>query len=148
VNVTETNRSEEYIGVEQRVIDNTRSGSPSNRKLFVSKEWTKSYVVEQENARKIEGKAEVSVKILANISASIENAITAKYSIASQTRQLHSEEIDITIPSKTRIRLYLQWKRIWQHGFVRLRNRRHVEIEVPFKVVSELTFDQVQVDEI
>jgi hypothetical protein len=147
INIFETHRSEEYVGQEQRVIDNTRSNSPSNRKLSISREWSKTYVIEQEKAQRVGGELHAGIQILAALSASIENAITTKYSIADQNRQFHAEEIEVTIPSRTRLRLFLQWKRIWQHGVVRLRNKKNIEMEVPFQVIIELTFDQAQVDE-
>jgi hypothetical protein len=82
-----------------------------------------------------------------SIKATFEETIRQKYSISEGTREISSEEIWIEVPQFTKLVLVFQWKRIWQRGFIRLRDQSNRELKVPFQVVVGVTFDQLQADE-
>lgn len=145
--ITETYRSEEFLGEEQRVIDNSKSTISLTRGFIVSKEWSQSYAVEYEQAHTIGGGFNVGIGDKAGIKIAAEKTLRAQYSISEETRQTYAEEVVLEVPAQTKLRVFFRWKRVWQHGLVTLRDRRSREIEVPFRVVVGLTFDQAQVDE-
>ena len=57
VDIIEASRREDAVGDETRVIDNSRSGSPTVRTMRLTKEWTKSYTLDMEHATTVRGSA-------------------------------------------------------------------------------------------
>lgn len=149
VGVSETYRSEEHIGADERIIDNSRSGGKQTRRFSISKEWIQSYNIEYEKAQTNRGEfvAGLSHLISLNFKMQAEEAIKSKYYNAEETRRTYTEDIQIEVLPYTKMRMQFNWKRIWQHGLLRFRDTVDREIEVPFQVSVELTFDQTQVDE-
>lgn len=147
VELVESSRSEEPIGEEQRLIDNSRSGVELERRFTVRKEWSQSLVIEKEKARTDGGEITVGVSDAASLKLVAEQAIKEKYTISEDTTHSYTEEIILKVPAKTRLRVIFYWKRIWQHGIIKLRDEQGRSNELPFKVAVGATFDQMQVDE-
>lgn len=147
INIVETIRSEEPVGEEQRAIDNSGSAINLTRRFTVSKEWSQSYTVQYERVRSSGGEFNLGIADKAGIKLTIQEALKSQYSISDETRRAYAEEVVLEIPAKTRLRVFFHWKRIWQHGIIKLRDQRNREIEIPFQVVIGLTFDQTQVDD-
>lgn len=137
--VVETHRSEEPLGMEERSIDNTRSTTTVTRTLKASKEWTRNYSIDLENVRR--GSVGLSIQVL---KADVEKTLREKYSLTEQVHETYGEEIGLTVPARTRVRLVLHWKRIWQHGIVRITYSDNRIVEVPFELAVGITFDQDQ----
>jgi hypothetical protein len=74
----------------------------------------------------------------------IEDALRQDYSISSENRETHAEEITIQVPAGSSVQLILRWKQIMQHGIVRLDDGNGSVAEIPSQVVTAITFDQVQ----
>lgn len=143
----ETIISEEPLGEEQRLIDNSKSVISLTRRFTISKEWSQFCVIEYEKAQITERELDIGINMAASIKMGTEEVLRAKYSISEETRRTYTEEIVLEVPAKTKVRVYMHWKRLWQHGLVKLRDQKNKEIEVPFKVVVGVTFDQTQHDE-
>lgn len=147
VEVTETHRTEEGLGAEQREIDNSKSSIELERRFTVSKEWSKSVIIEEEKARKTGAELTVGLSEAASIKAASEEALKSKYTTSEETKQTYTEEIVLKVPSKTKLLVVFKWKRIWQHGIIALHDEKGFVSKVPFKVVVGITFDQTQVDQ-
>jgi len=80
-----------------------------------------------------------------NIQDMVENTIRRQFSISEESKQLYTEEITLEIPSKKKLKVIFNWKRIWQHGLLLLKFNGE-QIEMPFQIVVGVTFDQSQVD--
>lgn len=147
LDVVEVDRTEEPLGEEIRTIDNSASDITVTRVLRATKDWMQSYSVEAERARVTGQGLEIGPKEVGTFKANAEETLRRKYSLSNEVRQTFSEEIGLTVPARTKIRLTIQWKRIWQRGFVRIQHGPDRVIEVPFQMAVGLTFDQSQVDD-
>ncbi len=147
VEVIETHRSQEEFGTEQRRIDNSKSIIELERRLTIIKEWSKSVVMEREDAQKAGVELNIGVNEAASIKAAAEKAIKSKYTVSENTKETYEDSLLLKVPSKTNLLLVLNWKRIWQHGIIRIFDQDGTVHEVPFKTVVGVSFDQTQVDE-
>ena len=145
VAVVETERMEEPIGSETRVIDNARSAVTLTRRFTVSKEWSRTYSVDYEKASVSNVGLKLGLNELSSFTAGFEQTIKERFSITRETKDVYSEEIEIQVPGSKRLTVVLNWKKIWQLGLLKFHlNGR--ESSVPFRVVIGITFDQSQVD--
>ncbi|NJM72134.1 MAG: hypothetical protein HC862_19205 [Scytonema sp. RU_4_4] len=145
-NIVETEQTQEFIGKVERLVDNSESGSIIRRRITFSKEVSKDYFIEYEKSQSdgTEKNAGLKVEIFeASIGETSQNIIREKYSITKGERIIRAEELEVEIPGYTKLNLIVSWKRIWQHGFIKFCSQNGEELNVPFKVVTELTFDQV-----
>lgn len=149
--ILETERVEEFLGSEQRLIDNSNSSTNLTRKFNISKEWSQSYTIEYENTTTHGGEGGVGLQLfnlnLGNLKLTAQSNLKEKYSISETSKQTYGEEIVIQIPPYTKLRVFFQWKRLWQHGLIKFKDCNEAEYELPFRVVIGVTFDQMQVDE-
>ena len=147
VEIQETDREEEGIGSDKRVIDNSRSSARLERKFSLSKEWSKSYRVEYEKAHTSTGGVSVGLDDAVSLKAGLELAIKNRYSVSEESREICSEEVMVQVPGKTRLSVVFEWKRIWQCGLIRFRDQDGRDSQVPFRIAVGVTFDQLQIDE-
>lgn len=145
--IKETHRSEEEIGAEKREIDNAKSSIELERRFTVTKEWSKSFIIEEEKGRKTGAELSVGLSETASIKATAEEAIRLKYIRTEDTKQIYTEEIVLKVPANTKLLVVLNWKRIWQHGIITLHDEMGGVSEWPFKLMVGVTFDQTQVDQ-
>jgi hypothetical protein len=143
VDIVEASRRELALGDETRVIDNSRSSSPTVRTMRLTKEWTKSYAVDMESAMTVKGS--VALSALAALKAEAERTLTKHYSASVEDRRSFEEEVTLTIGAGIRSEIVFSWKEICQTGTVVLRSA-DTAVEIPFEVVVGVTFDQRQVD--
>lgn len=144
--VVESGQFEEPLGEEIRVIDNRNSGTGVTRSVKASREWTRTLTLGTEHNRTIGGEISGGAKWL-QAKGSIESELQRTYSMETSSRHLFEEEITITVPERTSVRLILRWKRIWQRGVVRMDFGDGATTDVPYQVVVNVTFDQSQEDE-
>jgi|ERR1017187_8608498 hypothetical protein len=76
----------------------------------------------------------------------LEAAVRKNYAMSTEEEQTFEEEIEFTVPPRTMIELRLRWKRFWQEGYIVLANRAGQTINIPFRSVMGITFDQESVD--
>lgn len=147
--IVETSRSEELLGEEQRIVDNSKSAIALERRFTVTKEWSQFCTLEHETTRDIAGGLAIGVPgvpNVASITASAKEIVTAHYAISEETKRTYTEEITLRIPAKTKLTVNFSWKRIWQHGVIKVYDEKGMLHELQFKVAVGLTFDQAQVD--
>lgn len=143
----ETERVEEPLGEEQRIIDNSKSSVKVVRSLSVSKEWVQTYTVEYEKGRADGGKLDLALVQGVGIQATAESSVKERYAVSGETRRTFTEQISMEVPKNQKVKVLLHWKRIWQHGILELASAGAPTLEVPFKVVVGVTFDQTLTDE-
>lgn len=144
--IIEFHISEESLGEEQRLIDNSKSSINMTRSLKISKEWSQSCTLEYEKACTTGKEFNIGTDMAASIKISAEKAIKKKYSISEETHRTYTEEVVLNIPKNTKVRVFFNWKLIWQHGVIKLSDINE-EIKIPFKAIVGVSFDQRQVDE-
>lgn len=145
VEVRETGQYEEPLGEETRTIDNRRSPTGITRSVKASREWTRTLSVGGEQHTTFGAEVSGGVSWL-RAKGNIERELQRNYSMESGTRHVYEEEITITVPERTAVRIQLRWKRIWQRGVVVLRNPDGSTNQVPYQVVVNITFDQTLSD--
>lgn len=140
----ETHRTEEQVGVDYRTVENPSRGTSVTRSLRISREWTRSWSVgfdETSSSRRTGHLGPEWVRIQSDVGAEIKRM----YSISSEQREEYSEEVTLQIGPQSAVRLAISWKRIWQHGHAVDRTQAN-NLEIPFKVVTAITFDQILSD--
>lgn len=142
----ETDRTQESLGDESRVIDNYRSPSAMTRKFTISREWNKGYVIEYEKSDANKHEIAIGASEAVNIKAVTENALREQYSVSEGRKESASEEVEITVPANTKLCIIFQWKRIWQNGVIKLTDEKEQEFTVPYRIAVGITFDQLQYD--
>ncbi|MBD2358738.1 hypothetical protein H6G41_29785 [Tolypothrix sp. FACHB-123] len=151
VSIIETHRSEEILGIDQRIIDNSKSTSKTTRKFTVSKEWSKSYSIQYENTQVNGTELNLGVKLpeieIANIKLTSQETLKSQYSISEGKKETYTEEVQVEVSGYKKLKVFFTWKRIWQHGVIKFRHQDNTEFDVPFQVAVEVTFDQSQIDE-
>ncbi|MBD2255398.1 hypothetical protein [Nostoc parmelioides] len=150
--IKETQRSEEFIGKEQRLIDNSKSTSKITRRFTITREWSKAYSIEYEKTQ-VNG-LDINLKLkfleveLDAMKLLFQETIKKQYSISEETKENYTEEVIVEVPEYKKTNLIFSWKRIWQDGFIKICSPDNTEISIPFKVVVGVTFDQSVVEEI
>jgi hypothetical protein len=147
VDVVETERSEEAIGDDRRLIDNSKSSTKVTRKFALTKEWSRTYSIEYEKSHIDRSELNIAIQNIGGLRASAEHGLRQKYAMSEEAKETYVEEIESEVPAFTKLSLVFRWKRIWQHGVVQLNTSEGDEIRVPYKIVVGITFDQFQTDE-
>jgi hypothetical protein len=146
VEVIETGQYEEPIGEEVRVIDNRQSAAGVVRNIKVSREWTRTVSIAAERAT-VNGASLAVGPAWLNVKGSVEQQLHHTYSAEEQSTHVFAEELTLTVPESSRVRLVLAWKRIWQRGIVKVAQDDGTIYQVPYQVVVNVTFDQSQHDD-
>lgn len=145
--ITETERVEEHLGSEQRLIDNSKSKIIITREFTIGKEWSQSYVIDYDKTTSIGGEIGAGIFGIGTLKSTFQQSIKDHYSISEGTRLTYSEKINLQVKEETKLRVIFQWKRLWQHGCLQISTKRGEEFEIPFRVAIGVTFDQIQIDE-
>lgn len=141
--IVETRRSEEPIGDETRTIDNRRGNAEVTRVIRASRDWSRSVTIADNRVQDKGGGVSVGPR-WASLHAETKSTLQRNYSISSDIRETHAEEITLRVPTGSCVQLTLHWKQIVQHGFVRVQEKPYGAIEIPFKIGIAVTFDQDQ----
>jgi hypothetical protein len=136
----------EMLDKEMREIDNSKSSASVVRSFKATREWYQDVSMELQGTQATGGDLQLGPTWL-RLKANAEDTLRETYSVKEGTRQIFEEQISVTIPGKTTTRIILQWKRRWMHGYVQLLDPAGRVVEVPFKIVAGVTFDQTQIDE-
>jgi hypothetical protein len=151
VDVIETDRSEEILGIEKRLIDNSKSTSKTTRKFAISREWSKNYSIQYEKTQANGTEFNLTLKLseaeLGGIKLSSQETIKKQYSVFEGTKENYTEEVIVEVAESKKLNFIFSWKRIWQNGLIKLCSQDNTELYVPFRVVVGVTFDQFLVEE-
>ena len=134
------------LGDEVRVIDNSRSSSPAMRVVRLTREWVRTCTVDTEHISMIHGSAGVGIRVL-ELKIEAERTLMKKYSTTTEHRETFQEEVTITVAPRTKSTIVFSWKEIRQSGVVQVAAGRS-EARIPYEVVTGLTFDQQQTDDL
>ena len=134
--------SEEPIGVEMMRIDNSTSSSTTTRSLRVTKEWSRRYSVEYENAVTTTRILDPKLTESSLIRHSVEELRREQYNYTEGSTQTVEETIEVEVQAGQNVRIELHWKNIVDNFEILLRNGNRHEARVPFNIVSKVTFDQ------
>jgi hypothetical protein len=142
VAIYETYRSQEPIGSDAHSIDNRASSVAVQRTLKATREWTQSYTADYESTQTNQIGLTAGPDWL-GIRGNVETALRERYSASAEVRRVREEQIAVTVPAHTGLNITLHWKRIVQHGLVRVETTGRW-LDIPFHAVAGVTFDQTQ----
>ncbi|MBM3774546.1 MAG: hypothetical protein FJW37_05215 [Acidobacteria bacterium] len=146
--IVKKGRAQQAIpGVEERVIDNSRSGSTVTKTLTVSREWSCTYSVEHQREHRTTDTSTIRVREGVTRNRSVEDALRDKFAYTHGARQVYQENLEVTIPPFKKMRVILHWKNILEVGDMVLRDQHGTTVQLPFAIVIGVTFDQTQIDE-
>jgi hypothetical protein len=130
---------EPFITEVPRIIDNP-SAATVTRSIYVSQEWKRTHTIDIEGSTKVGA----SAKLTPFIDVQVETALSAKYGASTEETQTYTDEVSVTVPPCSRVTLSLIWKLRIRRGVVRyLDEAGFALIDVPFSVVTGVTFDQI-----
>jgi hypothetical protein len=136
---------EDPLGDEVRLIDNGGSASTLTRQITATREWRRSVTIG--SVKTVSGSAGVTVGFDGvGLKASIEATLQESYSDETETKQVFSETITISVPPRTKTRVVLSWKALVRSGIVRVTDTDGSVHDVPYRVVTGVTFDQMTQD--
>lgn len=144
--VVETERFEEPIGNDERVIDASKTSAAVARNLTFTKEWSRSLTIESEKTNTHSVAAGLGFDSI-SIRSTAEAAVRNRYEVSTTDHEAHTEEMSINVPAGTRQRIILHWKRVWQRGIVQLVDKSGRQLDVPFNIAVDVTFDQEVIDQ-
>jgi len=145
IELVETERTEQLMAEDRKVIDNSNGSQPVQRKITMTKEWTQTITIENEKAASLKGSAGGSLWGV-EIKVEAEARIRERYSTSTETMKRYTDETTITVPAKTRTELIFAWKQVWQCGIIRVHAPDGSTVELPYRLALEPTFDQRRVD--
>jgi hypothetical protein len=105
----------------------------------------RSLSIEEERTSTKGTAVQLGLEDIGHVRQATEKALKSKYSISEDTRETYVEDLLFRVPGRTSLVVVLNWKRIWQHGMIRIGSADQT-VEVPFKAAVGVTFDQVQMD--
>jgi len=112
--------------------------------IRLTREWTKTCVVDIEHITMIHGSAGIGIHVLA-LKVEAERTLRQKYSTTTEQREMFEEEVTLNVGARTKSTVVFSWKEIHQKGVVQVAGNRF-EARIPYEVVVGLTFDQQQID--
>lgn len=140
-------RSEQPIGVEERLIDNSGSSSRLIRDIKVSREWSYSYHVEHEQSTTKIEKSIMQVRDGVTRERSLEEVLCDRYGYSYSTKHVFEESVQVEVQPNKCMKVLLRWKNILEAGTIVLQNQHGQTREMPFWIVVGITFDQAQIEE-
>lgn len=143
VGVRETERSEEPIGDERRTVDNSSSTVETTRRFSMSRTWRREVVlgIDETDRGLTEGKVGFDASSLRSLA---ERSLSKKYSLSESRSETYTEEVEVAVGRNLELTVHFHWKRFWQHGFLDYERPDGTILALPFKIVSGISFDQVQ----
>jgi DNA-directed RNA polymerase subunit RPC12/RpoP len=146
IEVVEDLRTTEVASTDEMVLDNSKGRTPLKRSQSISREWTQTVAVEQERTDGTQTKFGLAAQGV-SLETMAEQAVRSKYSISETQKLTRTDELQLDVPAGTKRRLVMTFKRTWQHGKLVLTPADGDPVEVPYKVVADVTLDVAQVDE-
>lgn len=149
--IEETHRLTEDLGTDTRLIDNSKSTSKITRKFTISREWSKTYLVQYENTKTNSTELNLQLKVseveFGGIKQASQTALKTAYSISEVKKEIFTDDVQIDVSEHQKVNVFFAWKSIWQYGSMKFRYQNNMEFDIPFKVSVGVTFDQTQIDE-
>lgn len=112
IEVLETTRSEEFLGEDRRVIDNSKSSGTPSRSFSFGKEWSKTFHVEMERARSDGAELTMGSKDAAGLRLSSEEKLRRTYAVSEDTKETTTETVTCEVPAWRKLTVVVRWKRI------------------------------------
>jgi hypothetical protein len=146
ITTIELGRSEEPLGAERRKIDNSRSATSSVRRLRAQRTWSRKSEILFEKATKGSGSAGLNIYGVGALKAAAEKSFRESLTLSGEEQQTFEEGIEVTVPARTTVEVFLHWKAIWQEGLLAIEMGDGETYKIPYRIMVGMTFDQENCD--
>ena len=136
ISITETSRSEEFIGNEGRRIEN-KTAATIQRTVLASKEWTRQIEFDTTLTSLKSSETKFAIKDT-TLTTKVQKSVQERYNMSIGETRKFEEGVVIAVPANTSIEAVFIWKRIWQNGYAELKTG---QARVPFRLCVGVTFD-------
>jgi hypothetical protein len=118
------------------------SSASVERSIDLKQTWSQSWSVEYEKATRTNIATDISAKGAIGLRSEVEEQIRKKYVATETLSREYTDTLTLTLPPQTSVLTTIKWKKIWQHGLLKLSDGG----QVPFKVAVQLTYDYATQD--
>ena len=119
VEIVETEQTAERFRVDTMCLDNRGGTSPLRRSVTKSQEWSRSYEISDEESKTSE--KNLSIPLTGGtLGLKAERAVKSSYSVTEDKKAVLTDTFDFEVPPNTLREVSFIYKRIWQHGLVRV----------------------------
>jgi hypothetical protein len=139
-------RSIEPSFTESLILDNSKGATSLKRSQSISREWTKTVLIEGEQVKTRQTTLGLSMQGV-SLGSMAEQAIRSKHSLSEERKETYTDLLEFEVPPGTKRRVVLTFNHNWQHGKLILTSPEGDPIEIPYRVVDFLTMDVTQEDE-
>lgn len=139
-------RRTEPIGTDSTDFDNSESFSSSVETLHISHTTAIEVQLDEEAATLTGGGGSVALIGLADFSGKLEQQLRRHHSVGMSSTLNFQRTSEIHVPPRKHVRVTLAWKRVWQDGVIKLSTRAGEQIELPYSMTVDLSFDKKTVD--
>ena len=131
----------ELAGRTSFIEDNRQGDTPVRRQQVVSHEWVRTVSVgaEQTDTRGISLGLNVG---WLTIEWQVEQAVTRQFSITGSERHSFEQAVQTEVPARSCIQVFIEWKHVWRHGFVRVTGPRGYWANIPYRFIYGVEFDR------
>jgi hypothetical protein len=133
--------SMEPAGRTSFIEDNRQGDTPVRRQQVVRHEWVRTVSVgaEQTDTRGISLGLNVG---WLTIEWQVEQAVTRQFSITGSERHSFEQAVETEVPARSCIQVFIEWKHVWRHGFVRVTGPRGYWANIPYRFIYGVEFDR------
>ncbi len=144
VEIVETEQTVERLRVDTMCLDNRGGTSPLRRSVTKSQEWSRSYEISNEESKTRDKKLSIPLTG-GTLGLKAERAVKASYSLSEGKKAVLTDTFDFEVPPNTLREVSFIYKRIWQHGLIRVEEAGEIR-QVPYRVAVRLEVDLAQND--
>jgi hypothetical protein len=141
--IVETHRTAEVIGDDPPVrCDNRKSRAKKTFSVRGARTWRRQCVIQTENMRAEGTSASVgfSREITAKVEQTLQQTVRNSYSRTNEVQETYEQSVDVEVPAGVLELVTLTWKKIWQHGYIKIR-LNGFPVEAPFEELVGVGFD-------
>ena len=142
--IVETKQTVERFRVDIMCLDNLGGTSPLRRSVTKTQEWNRSYEISGDESKTSDKKLSVPLASGA-LGLKVERAVRSSYSLTEDEKAVLTDTFDFEVPPNTLREVSFIYKKVWQHGLVRVDEAGEIR-ETPFRVAVRLEVDLAQND--
>jgi hypothetical protein len=141
--ISNAKRVYEDDGDEPKFVDNLKSDVPFKRTIRASRRWTQTVQLQTQSARETgtSGGLGLSSIFTAELRKTLLHTLSSNYSASSGLERVFEDTFEVEVPPRTRMHIMLHWKKVVEIGRMRIRSSDGRVIQVPFRVVIDLSVD-------
>ena len=131
-------------GTEEYNFDNSGSSATSVETLHISNSTQFILQFDTQSATLRAGQASIGFVDFARLEGQLQSALRSRFSLTERATLTVERTSQINVPAHAHVRVILSWKRVWEEGVVVLHTDSGHDVQLPYRMTVELTFDKTQ----